>query len=81
MNLISAVNVWVSPPPILVLFKLPSQTDKLSFLGLRPLPKILGQKGKSNHLDDSLRATNKSWCSFATEIMEAGEAKSALRDH
>ena len=46
MNLIKAVKVQVSPPPISVL-KLHSQTDKISFVGPITFPKFWGKKAKA----------------------------------
>ena len=56
---IQAVNVRVSPPPI-TCSVLTAQT-RLTFVELCQPPKILGQKGRSNHSGDSPRATKKSY--------------------
>ena len=58
-NLIIAVKVRVSPPPISVLTSQTALTDWQNIIvGPCHLPKILWQKGKSSHWGDFLRAIN-----------------------
>ena len=61
MNSIIAVKVQKSPPSIIVpdLITQTTLTDKISFAGPCPLPKIFEQKGKRNPQGDSFQATNK----------------------
>ena len=50
MNFIIGVKFQVSPPLVSVLTTQPTLTeDKILFVGPHHLPKIVGQKDKSNH--------------------------------
>ena len=49
MNMILAIKVRVSLPPISVLTIQTALADKISFVGPCDRPKMLVQKGKSSH--------------------------------
>ena len=56
MDNLAALLQGADIPPHLL--KLHSETNKIPFVGPCRLPKILGQKGKSNHLCDSASHQN-----------------------
>ena len=68
-NFIVAIKVQVSPLPIGVLTtqKLPSQTDKLLFIGPPTIPKFWSKKAKAT-TKVTLRATNKQYNSVETNF-------------